>query len=145
MKAVIVKPAFGLLVGLIGMAIILAGGCGTPGKNVPVTEGTAVPDQSGVQILNVQVNNFYYNPSRIVIEVNRPVRLIMKNTSHIVPHNISIHAPDAGIDINRNLGPRKRITVEFTPTKTGEYPFFCAKDGHANKGMTGTLVVIPAK
>lgn len=145
MKAVISKPVSGILVTLFGLAIILAGGCGTPGKNVPVTEGTAIQDQGGVQILNVQVRNFYYKPSRIVVVVNRPVRLIMKNMSHIVPHNISIHVPDAGLDIDRNMGPRRRITIEFTPTKIGEFPFFCAKDGHAKKGMEGTLVVIPAK
>ena len=32
--------------------------------------------------------------------------------------------------------------VRFTPKTAGEDPFFCHKDGHEKKGMTGTLVVV---
>jgi len=31
--------------------------------------------------------------------------------------------------------------ARFTPTKAGEYEFFCHVDGHAKKGMKGTIVV----
>jgi FtsP/CotA-like multicopper oxidase with cupredoxin domain len=33
--------------------------------------------------------------------------------------------------------------ARFTPTEAGDYHFFCHVDGHAKKGMTGTLVVEP--
>jgi uncharacterized cupredoxin-like copper-binding protein len=123
--------------------ISLAAGCGTPGKNMPVTEGTAVMGADRVQLLNVQVESFYFKPSRIQVVVNQPVRLILKSGALIIPHNITLHAPEAGIDINRGIGPGKTVAIEFTPTKTGEYSFFCGKDGHAKKGMGGTLVVVP--
>ena len=38
-------------------------------------------------------------------------------------------------------GASASVTVRFTPTRNGEYPFHCDVDGHAKKGMTGTLVV----
>ena len=122
--------------------ITLAAGCGTPGKNIQVTEGTAVMGADRIQVLNVQVESFYYKPSRIQVAVNQPVRLILKSGAFIIPHNFTLHAPEAGIDINRGIGPGKTVAIEFTPTKTGEYSFFCGKDGHAKKGMGGTLVVV---
>jgi plastocyanin domain-containing protein len=123
------------------LAILAFSQCGTPGKNMPVTEGIAVIGNDRMQEINIAVENFYFIPSRITVVVNVPVRLIMQNHSHIVPHNISLHAPDAGLDIDQNIGLGKKVIVEFTPTKIGEYPFFCDKDGHAKKGMQGTLIV----
>jgi uncharacterized cupredoxin-like copper-binding protein len=32
-------------------------------------------------------------------------------------------------------------TLEFTPMEAGEYEFMCSETGHADGGMTGTLVV----
>jgi uncharacterized cupredoxin-like copper-binding protein len=33
--------------------------------------------------------------------------------------------------------------LHFTPAAPGDYRFFCHVGGHAKKGMTGTLVVLP--
>ena len=122
-------------------ALVLA--CGTTaGKNLPVTEGTASIGESNIQEISVQVESFFFKPSRIQVVAGIPVRMTLKSGAFIIPHNFSIHAPDAGIDINQNIGHGKTVVVEFTPTKPGEYPFYCAKDSHAEKGMTGTLVVV---
>lgn len=126
---------------LAGLALV--SGCGTPGKNLPVSEVTAVAGADHVQEVAVKVASFYFKPNRIQVAVNLPVRLILKSDTFIIPHNFSLHAPEAGIDINQNVGHGKKVVVEFTPTKTGEYPFYCGKGGHSGKGMTGVLVVLP--
>ena len=127
---------------IIGLAtLIFTAGCGTPGKNLPVTTAAATVGTDNVQVVNVQVKSFYFKPSRIEVVANKPVRLVLTKSSLIVPHNFSLHAPDAGIDIDKNVGHGNKVIVEFTPTKPGEYQFFCDKDGHAKKGMVGTLVV----
>ena len=69
------------------------------------------------------------------------MKLTLKSDATIIPHNFTLNAPDAGINIDQNVSHGKAVVVEFTPTKAGEYPFFCGKDSHAEKGMTGTLVV----
>jgi plastocyanin domain-containing protein len=117
--------------------------CGTPGKKLPVSEATANMGANHVQELAVQVESFYFKPSRILVEVNVPVRLTLKRGSLIIPHNFSLHAPEAGIDIDQDVSHGKPVVVKFTPTRVGEYSFYCAKDGHAHKGMAGTLVVKP--
>jgi plastocyanin len=123
---------------LITMFIV---GCGTPGKNLPVTEATAAIGADQVQEVKVEVNSFYFKPSRINVLVSTPVRLILKNKALIIPHNISMDSPDAGLKFDKDIGAGRTVTVEFTPNKAGEYLFFCDKDGHKNKGMTGTIVV----
>jgi plastocyanin domain-containing protein len=121
--------------------IIIIAGCGTPGKNLPVSVSIATIGSDNVQVVNIEVASFYFKPSRIQVTANVPVRLVLKSSTFIIPHNFSLHAPEAGIDFSKNVGHGKKVVVEFTPTKPGEYQFFCGKDGHAKKGMTGILVV----
>ena len=125
--------------------VLLVAGCGTPGKNLPVTEGTATLKPDSVQEIHVRVESFYFEPSRIRVTVGIPVRMILESGTFIIPHNLTIVAPEAGIAIDQNIGHGKTVIVEFTPTKEGEYRFFCDKGSHAKKGMVGTLVVEPRK
>jgi plastocyanin domain-containing protein len=115
-------------------------GCSS-GKDRPVVE--AVAEQSGdVQKVTVKTHTYYFEPNRIVVKMGVPVELTIKNSSLIVPHNFTLKAPEAGIDIDRSVGMLKGSgVVEFTPTKPGEYEFICGKGGHMMKGMTGVLVV----
>lgn len=120
--------------------VSLAAGC-TSGLGRPVTSLEAKLDSQGVQRVEVALHSFYFEPSRIVVHANHPVVLELKNHSWLVPHNFTIIDPDAAV--NQSLGPFGGHTVRFTPTKAGEYEFFCHKGSHAKKGMKGTLVVLP--
>ena len=97
----------------------------------------------GVQEITVKVESFFFEPSRVHVGVGKPVRMTLKSGTFIIPHNLTIHAPEAGIDINHDIGHGDSTVVEFTPTKVGEYKMVCGKSGHAEKGMVGTLVVDP--
>ncbi len=138
------RTLIALFVSMIALLVMtLASGCGTPGKNLPITETTAEINADHVQAVDVQVESFYFKPSRINVVANVPVKLTLKSGTHLIPHNFTLHAPEAGIDVSQDVGHGKTEVVEFTPTKAGEYEFFCDKDGHAGKGMKGTLVVKP--
>lgn len=118
-------------------------GCGTPGKNLPVSEGSATMSTNHVQEITVEAASFYFKPSRITVAANVPVRLTLTSHTFIIGHNFTLRAPEAGLDVEKDIGHGKTAVIEFTPTKAGEYSFFCDKDGHAGKGMKGTLVVTP--
>jgi plastocyanin len=81
-----------------------------------------------------------------VVKVNTPVEISIKKTAGFVPHNIVINAPEAGIAFDESLGSDEKV-IRFTPTKTGEFPFYCTKrflffKSHRERGMKGIVKVI---
>lgn len=74
------------------------------------------------------------------------MELIARKEASIIPHNIVIRAPEAGIDVKESLGTGPK-TIKFTPVKTGKYTFYCDKKllffkSHKEQGMEGVLEVI---
>ena len=125
-------------------ALLLATGCGKSGTNLPVSEMTARTNAHGVQVVDVDVHSFYFKPNRIVVDEGKPVDITLHFKSFFVPHNFTCQDPDAGISTMVGAGFmsfNRTKHVRFTPTKAGEYDFFCHVDGHAKKGMTGAIVV----
>lgn len=99
----------------------------------------------GIQRVEVTGGDYYYDPDYIVVKANVPVELTVKKESGIVPHNIIIKAPEAGIDFSEGMSTKPKV-IRFTPTKAGKYPFECDKrflffKDHKDRGMKGTLEV----
>lgn len=119
--------------------LVLAG-CAS-GLDRPVSSAAAVTDANGVQKIEVDMHSFYFEPNRIVVHVGKPVDLVLKNRSLLVPHNFTI--ADSAISVSEGKWGPGSGHVRFTPEVPGEYEFFCHVDGHSKKGMKGTLVVEP--
>ena len=128
---------------LAALTLVLVAGCES-GLDRPVREVTAQVGSDQIQRVTVIAHSFYFDPNRIVLKRGVAVELTVKNGAMLVPHNLSCEAQDAGIEIFADVGMfHGSKTVRFTPTQAGEFHFFCHVDGHAKKGMTGTLVVLP--
>ena len=100
----------------------------------------------GIQRIEMLGGEYFFKPDHIIVKKDVPVELIIHKTSGIVPHDIVIHAPEAGIDIKESISTKPE-TIKFTPTKAGRYPFYCDKKllffkSHREKGMEGVLEVI---
>jgi plastocyanin len=122
----------------ICIAVILAlVGCSS-GLDRPVVSVDATTDPDGVQRVKVDMHSYYFEPNRIVVHSGKPVELTVHNCSHVVPHNLTIVG--GGINVDESKWGWAKVT--FVPKTAGEYKFFCHKDGHEKKGMTGTLVVV---
>lgn len=99
----------------------------------------------GVQRAEITGGSYLFKPDRVIVRVNTPVELTLKKEPGLTPHNFVLKAPEAGIDISVSLSEEPK-SVAFTPTKAGEYAFYCDKrllffKSHRAKGMEGTLVV----
>lgn len=106
----------------------------------------AVIDKDGIQRVEVIGGEYYFDPNHIILKVNVPVELKIKKESGVVPHNIVINEPDAGIVFNENMGKEPTL-IKFTPRKTGKYSFDCDKrflffKSHKDKGMEGVFEVV---
>lgn len=127
-------------IALTTLACLLATSCAS-GLDRPVSSAAAVTDANGVQQIEVDMHSYYFEPNRIVVHAGKPVDLVLKNRSLIVPHNFTI--ADSVISVSESKWGPGSGHVRFTPTTPGEYGFFCHKSGHSKKGMKGTLVVVP--
>jgi len=116
-------------------------GCATSGADRLPSLGVAELTDD-VQVARVKLESYYFEPSRLMVQVGVPVRLILDNTTLLTGHDFSIFAPDAGIELDAYVPARQQVTIQFVPEKVGEYRFYCNIDDHAERGMVGTLVVV---
>jgi plastocyanin len=104
----------------------------------------ATIDSGGVQKVQMLAGSYYFKPKYVIVKVNIPVELTIKKESGFVPHDIVLHAPEAGIDFKTELSTEPKV-IRFTPTKAGKYPFYCNHRflfwSHRAKGMEGVLEV----
>jgi plastocyanin domain-containing protein len=101
--------------------------------------------EDGIQKVQITATEYSFTPNRISVKVNMPVELSVRKEAGLAPHNITLKAPEADIDFSESLSTEP-ITIKFTPTKAGEYTFFCNKKlpfskSHREKGMEGILIV----
>ncbi|MDD2672254.1 MAG: hypothetical protein PHG91_08695 [Syntrophales bacterium] len=109
-------------------------------------KAAATPGPDGVQQLEIVAGEYFFRPGHIVVKVNKPVEMRVRKESRVVPHDIIIKAPEAGIDVAEEIG-REPKAIRFTPTKTGSYAIYCSKKppfskSHREKGMEGVLEVV---
>ena len=74
------------------------------------------------------------------------MELTLSNESFLVPHNFILNEPEAGLAIEENVGFGDTLTIQFTPTHAGVYPFYCDNQlfffpSHREEGMEGRLEV----
>ena len=121
----------------------VAGGEDEPPKVEKVMKAPIGND--GVQRVAIVGGSYFFTPNHIIVKVNMPVELTVRKESGMVPHNIVMKVPEAGIDFEVAMSAEPK-TIRFTPKKAGVYPFYCSKkllmfESHREKGMEGTLEV----
>ena len=102
-----------------------------------------------VQELSLTPGNYHFSPDTLQVHAGRPVRLTLSNTGTLTPHNFTLQAGNAGLNIDTDVSAGRKTVVECTPVKAARYVFFCNKKlpfmkSHRERGMEGTLEVLPA-
>ncbi len=89
---------------------------------------------------NVAVNeismfsdNFSFAPNKLILAKDQPVKITIQNTGF---HTFTID--ELGIDVPLRNGAE---IVEFTPTQSGVFEYYCAVPGHRELGQVGLLTV----
>ena len=104
------------------------------------------PGADGVQRANLQVDNYAFEPSHLVVHVGKAVVLSLECHTFLTPHNFVLRAPEVDLDVAADVGAGKLMTVRFTATRPGRFAFYCDKQllffkSHRDKGMEGVLDV----
>ena len=97
--------------------------------------------------IDVVLGSYFIKPDKITLKVGQPVTLNLVNEASMVPHDLVIKAPEAGIDVAIDVAAGKKASVTFTPSKAGRYEMICDKKllffkSHKEKGMHGVLEVV---
>ncbi len=105
----------------------------------------AAVGDDGKEHIDITGGSYFLKPNSIIVKVNVPVELTIRSEPSLIPHNFVLKAPEAGIDISTSISTVPKV-LSFTPTKTGEYKFYCDKrflffKSHREHGMEGTLKV----
>ena len=125
----------------IGGTVVLAAEPSHSGP--PVTIPVAA---DGVQRATVTLDSYSYTPNHMIVETGKPLELTLTSVTTIIPHNFIIKEPDAGLSVEQDVSAGKTVTIVFTPTQPGTFPFYCDKrlwplPSHRDKGMEGKLEV----
>jgi uncharacterized cupredoxin-like copper-binding protein len=99
------------------------------------------------RVIDARLGSYYIKPDKISVKAGEVVTLSITNEATLIPHNLVIEAPEAGIHVKVEVSAGKSASVTFTPTKTGRYEMSCSKKppfgkSHKEKGMHGTLEVM---
>ncbi len=100
----------------------------------------------GVQRATVEADSYAFTPRHLIVKAGKPVELIFKSVTWLVPHNVIIDDPKSGLKIREEVPAGESITIKFTPTVSGSFAIYCDKKlpffkSHREKGQEGVLEV----
>lgn len=83
--------------------------------------------------ISITSSNFSFSPNNITLTQGQAVKITFQNSG---THTFTID--ELGVD--RSI-TGSSTTIEFTPTKSGTFEYYCAIPGHKEQGMLGNLTV----
>lgn len=87
--------------------------------------------------ITVEGSEMKFLPATLTFTAGQQVKLVFKNTGNM-PHDFVID--ELGVR-TKQIGKGTSETVEFTPTKTGTFEYYCSVGFHRKLGMKGTVTV----
>lgn len=98
-----------------------------------------VVDAADNKVVEIEAGSFYYKPNVITLKKGEKVTLKLKSVSMM--HDFKIDALNFSIPVTKN---GEEATVEFTPTQTGTFEYYCSVGNgyHKKMGQVGNLTVV---
>ncbi|PEE02691.1 cupredoxin domain-containing protein [Bacillus pseudomycoides] len=119
------------LVVLLTMIVVVT----TPGSlSVFAESGVVTQPIESVKVIEVGLNDDYFNPKVITIPIGRTTTLILKNQGK-KEHTFTVEK----LRIDAEVQPGKEKTITVKPKKPGTYELICRY--HFQKGMEGKVIV----
>jgi plastocyanin len=102
-----------------------------------------------IRSIAVKMGDYRFIPDEITVRAGETVQLQLTNTDRLTPHNFTLKAENAGLNVDTDVSADKAKAVDITPLVPGTYPFYCNKKllffkSHRDRGMEGTLIVSSA-
>ncbi len=100
------------------------------------------------KVIEVTLGDYRYMPHNIQLVVDQPVVLHLVNVDAFTPHNFTLKDDSDGLDVDIDIPAGESVNVNLMPLFAGSHTFYCNKqflwmESHREKGMEGTLTVVP--
>ena len=105
-------------------------------ENGDKTEDKQSEEEPRGETVNISIRDFAFDPSEIRAKAGQKVTLRITNNGSL-SHNYTI----TELDEKANVGSGSTEDLEITFPEPGRYQFLCTLPGHADKGMTGQIIV----
>lgn len=133
------------------LALTVLAGCSRP---APVDVSVNDPGRTKLEV-TIQ-DGYHFNPPALTLKAGQPVAIVVYNKQAII-HDFTVdkipvkdlqvtssypaQKPTGDQVLHLALPPAGAGKLEFTPTETGSFAFYCSVPGHKEAGMQGTLTV----
>lgn len=89
--------------------------------------------------IEIEAGSFYYKPN--ILKLKKGEKVTLKLNSVDMMHDFVIDDLELKIPVTKS---GESATVEFTPSKTGEFEFYCSVGNgyHKKQGQVGKLIVV---
>lgn len=121
---------------VIAVAVVLVGGYFFFGGNNQGAQESSDKDMTSedtAREISMVSGNLFFNPKNLTLTKGQPVKIAFTNSG---VHTFTIDELGVNTALRGNSG-----VVEFTPTISGTFEYYCAVPGHRGGGMFGTLTV----
>jgi len=103
-------------------------------------------EESTAQEITIDMESYVFTPSEVTVAIGKPLRLILRNQSFLVPHNFFLDDPHGVRVLEVDISSGESQTHSLTLTEPGVYSFYCDKQllffpTHREEGMEGRFIV----
>lgn len=99
-----------------------------------VAETKEVPLSSGT--ISIEAGAHYYKPN--ILKLKKGEKVTLKFKAVDMMHNFNIDELGLKIPLTKS---GDEVSVDFTPTKSGEFEYYCSIGQHRQLGQVGKLIV----
>lgn len=119
---------------LLGLFVMIVSVITLDSINVVASANVVTQPIESTKVIEVELNDDYFNPNVITIPIEETTTLLLKNKGKN-EHTFTVKK--FGIDVVVESGKEKNITVK--PKNTGTYELICRY--HLLKGMEGKVII----
>ncbi|PHD53221.1 cytochrome B [Bacillus toyonensis] len=119
---------------LLGLFVMIVSVITLDSINVVASANVVTQPIESTKVIEVELNDDYFNPNVITIPIEETTTLLLKNKGKN-EHTFTVKK--LGIDVVVESGKEKNITVK--PKNTGTYELICRY--HLLKGMEGKVII----
>ena len=113
-------------------------------RMLSVLTATFMLQTAGADVIVIQQEGLSYNPSTVTAQPGDTIRWVRNGGNHDVVHGLPCNAYDPPIFERMLLNSSNLVAEWVVPNAVyGEIPYFCSISDHCDRGMVGTINVVP--